>query len=197
MLIVPYTAHDEAGSLITKVEQALEGGVNWVMLRVRELPPQACIDVAVALRKRTQDAGALFSVNPYPELAKWSLADGVHLPESKLYPLEEHYRGMIRGYSVHSVEQARRAEAIGADYLLVGTLYPTSSHPDKVPEGLPLLQAIAQTVSIPLIGVGGITPERVPECLQAGARGVAVISGILRSDNPKASAQRYWQNLHG
>lgn len=196
MLIVPYTTSSEGEPLITTVERALEGGVNWVMLRVRELPSSACINIAVALRQRTQESGALFSVNPYLELAEWCLADGVHLPENKLYPLEERYLGLIRGYSVHSVEQAKHAQAIGADYLLVGTLFPTPSHPDKTPEGLPLLKGIAQTVSIPLIGIGGITPERVPECLQAGACGVAVISGILRSDNPKASAQYYWQSLH-
>ncbi|MCS7300561.1 MAG: thiamine phosphate synthase, partial [Fimbriimonadales bacterium] len=88
-----------------------------------------------------------------------------------------------------------RAAAEGCDYLLVGTMYPTQSHPDNLPEGISLLQAIRGAVSIPLIAVGGITPERVAECLQAGAQGVAVISGIADAPDPLQAAQAYARAL--
>ncbi|MER3559092.1 MAG: thiamine phosphate synthase, partial [Armatimonadota bacterium] len=174
---------------------ALAGGVNWLMLRIHDLPASVCIDIASELRRMARQTATLFSVNPYPVLAEWVEADGVHLPEHALeHPLAPSPNRLL-GYSVHSEESAPRAVAAGADYLLVGTMYPTSSHPNKSPEGIPLMRAIARAVSVPLIAVGGITPERVSPCLQAGAIGVAVISGILGSPNPSLSAQAYWSRL--
>lgn len=195
MLVAPWTPQSDAESLLPRVEQALRGGVNWVMLRVRDLPPRLCLDLALELRRLTRATNALFSVNPYPALAEWADADGVHLPEHHLKsPLVPEPHRLV-GYSVHSVERAQQAARAGADYLLVGTLYPTASHPDKAPEGVALVRAIAQAVPLPLIGIGGITPERVAECLTAGARGVAVLSGILDAPDPHQSATRYREAL--
>ncbi|GIV14315.1 MAG: thiamine-phosphate synthase [Fimbriimonadales bacterium] len=195
MLIVPWTPQSDAESLLLRVEQALAGGVNWVMLRIRDLPPRLCVEVALEVRRLTRAAHALFSVNPYPALAEWADAEGIHLPEHHLKnPVAPDPHRLV-GYSVHSVESARQAAAAGADYLLVGTLYPTASHPDKAPEGVALLRAVAQAVPLPLIGIGGITPERVGECLKSGARGVAVLSGILDAPDPAESAARYLHAL--
>lgn len=197
MLVVPWSPQSDAESLLQKVAMALAGGVNWLMLRIRDLPASICIDIASELRRMARPTDTLFSVNPYPALAEWVEADGVHLPEYALDHPVVPFPNRLLGYSVHSEERALRAVSAGADYLLVGTMYPTSSHPNKSPEGILLLRAIGQVVSVPLIAVGGITPERVPECLEAGATGVAVISGILDSPNPSASAQAYWSRLVG
>jgi thiamine-phosphate diphosphorylase len=102
---------------------------------------------------------------------------------------------MWLGRSVHSVDAAQRAEAEGCRYLLVGTMFPTASHPDQPPAGISLLRAVREAVSIPLIAIGGITPERVAECIQAGAQGVAVLSGITNAPDPADAATRYWATL--
>ncbi len=192
MLILNYAPDTDAAHALWVAERALSGGVNWVMLRVRELPARLALEMGLELRRLTRAAGALLSVNPYPALAEWCEADALHLPESA--PPYTPPAPMMLGRSVHSVEAARRAEAEGCQYLLVGTIYPSRSHPGKPPEGLELLRAARQAVSIPLIAVGGITPERVSECLQAGAQGVAVISGIVDAPDPAEAARGYNTN---
>jgi thiamine-phosphate diphosphorylase len=195
MLILNYTPQTDVARALWVAERALQGGVNWVMLRVRDLPPRLALDMGLHLRQLTRAANALLSVNPYPALAEWCEADALHLPEAA--PPYTPPIPMMLGRSVHSVEAAIRAEAEGCHYLLVGTIYPTQSHPDKVPEGIALLHAVSAAVAIPLIAVGGIAPERVAECLQAGASGVAVITGITEATDPAEAAQAYRQALSG
>jgi len=193
MLVLPYTPQNDPARVVWVAEQALQGGVNWVLLRVRELPARLALEVALALRRLTQAHGAWLGVNPYPALAEWVQADALHLPETA--PPYTPPAPMWLGRSVHSVDSARRAEAEGCHYLLVGTMFPTASHPDKPPEGIPLLQAVRAAVSVPLIAIGGITPERVAECIHAGAQGVAVLSGIADAPDPADAATRYWAAL--
>ncbi len=221
MLVLPWTPETDAERAFWVAEEAIRGGVNWLLLRVRNMPARMALDPAMELRRLTRHYSVLFSVNPYPALAEWASADALHLPETELdsphlsqlsqweregvEPPSPKGRGVggegfsppprLLGYSVHSVASAKKAVQAGADYLLVGTMFPTPSHPDKTPEGLGLLEAVAKAVSVPLIAIGGITPERVGLCLRAGARGVAVISGILESESPYVSAQSYWQSL--
>lgn len=195
MLVLNWTPQTNAEQALDVATKALKGGVNWLMMRVRDLPPRLVLDPALQLRQLTRTHSALFSVNPYPALAEWADADGVHLPESALvHPLPERTERLV-GYSVHSLEKAQEAMRAGADYLLVGTMFPTASHPDKTPEGVELLRMIHEQVPLPLIAIGGISPERVRDCLEVGAIGVAVVSGIADSENPEVSARRYWQTL--
>lgn len=193
MLILNYTPQTDPARALWLAEQALAGGVNWLMLRVRGMPAPMALEMGLQLRRLTREAHALLGVNPYPALAVWCDADALHLPEAA--PPYTPDPPMLLGRSVHSLTAATRAAAEGCDYLLVGTMYPTQSHPDKLPEGISLLQAIRGAVSIPLIAVGGITPERVAECLQAGAQGVAVISGIADAPDPLQAAQAYARAL--
>ncbi|GBC94101.1 Thiamine-phosphate synthase [bacterium HR15] len=190
MLVLNYVPGTDAERIVQVAESALRGGVNWLMLRVRELPAPLCLDLAMELRRLTRKHNALLGVNPSPALAEWSEADALHLPEHA--PFHPPLEGALLGRSVHSVSAAQRAAAEGCHYLLVGTLYPTRSHPDQMPAGLPLLQAVRAAVALPLIAIGGITPERVTACLQAGAQGVAVISGIVDAPEPETAARHYW-----
>jgi thiamine-phosphate diphosphorylase len=193
MLILPYQPGGDAAHLVQIAESALRGGVNWLMLRVRDLPASLCLELALELRRLTHEQNALFGVNPFPALAEWSGADALHLPEHA--PYHPPPAGALLGRSIHSIQAAQRAAAEGCDYLLVGTIYPTRSHPEKAPEGLAMLQAIRQAVALPLIAIGGITPERVAACLRAGAWGVAVASGIADAPDVEAAARRYRQAL--
>jgi thiamine-phosphate diphosphorylase len=93
------------------------------------------------------------------------------------------------GRSVHSLPEARAAAAEGADFLIVGTIYPTSTHPGQVPEGPVLLEAVAAAVSLPYYAIGGITAANAAECLRFGAHGVAVIRAIGEADDPERAAR--------
>lgn len=86
------------------------------------------------------------------------------------------------------------AQADGADFVLAGTLYPSASHPGRPGAGPGLIEAMVE-VAIPIVGIGGVTPERVGEVRGAGAAGVAVITGIWDAPSPVAALERYLSEL--
>ncbi|MGF3103096.1 thiamine phosphate synthase [Rossellomorea sp. DUT-2] len=100
------------------------------------------------------------------------------------------------GASVHSVEEAQQAMISRADYLLYGNIYSTSSKRGMPGRGLASLEKVVQSVPLPTIAIGGITPERVCEVTGTGAKGVAVLSGILLSKDPLDAARSYYKQLH-
>jgi thiamine-phosphate diphosphorylase len=108
-------------------------------------------------------------------------AAGVNLPERDIGI--EFARGLIRrglvGRSVHSLEAARRAEVEGADYVIFGPVWPSSSHPDVEPAGIEALSRVASALRIPVLAIGGVTEERVAAVHSAGAAGFAAI-GMFR-----------------
>jgi thiamine-phosphate pyrophosphorylase len=100
------------------------------------------------------------------------------------------------GASVHSLEDAVDAELKGADWVTFGPVYETpSKRPYGPPQGLERLAAVTRGLRIPVIAIGGITPERVREVRQAGARGIAVISGILAAASPADATGRFLKAL--
>ncbi|MFC3040736.1 thiazole tautomerase TenI [Virgibacillus xinjiangensis] len=99
------------------------------------------------------------------------------------------------GCSVHSVKEAVSASEHGADYLLFGHIYPTSSKPGLAPRGLEGLRQVVRSASVPVIAIGGITPENTRETIQNGASGTAVLSGILLAEDPLEKAIAYKEEL--
>jgi thiamine-phosphate pyrophosphorylase len=183
-------------SLEEAVAQAIEGGANLVQLREkdpdgRSLPAAELLALAEELRALTRGR-ALFLVNDRLDVALASAADGVHLPEQGL-PVAAARRlageGFIVGRSVHSVAEAVRAQAEGADYVQVGSIFASRSHPDQPVAGLALLEAVAAAVTIPILAVGGIAAANVGEVMLAGAGGAAVISAILGAPSPREAAR--------
>ena len=179
-------------SLEEAVARAVAGGVNVVQLREKDLTAAQLVPLADRLRAITQGK-ALLIVNGRLDVALLCAADGIHLPEKG--PSVAATRrlagdGFIIGRSVHDVEEAMKAEEEGADYVQVGAIFPTRSHPGLSPAGPALLESVAARVTIPIVAVGGITAENVGQVMQAGARGVAVISAILDSPSPTSSGRR-------
>jgi thiamine-phosphate pyrophosphorylase len=179
-------------SLAEAVARAVAGGVNVVQLREKDLAAAQLVPLADRLRAITQGK-ALLIVNERLDVALLCAADGVHLPEKG--PSVAATRRLagdrfIIGRSVHSVEEAVKAQEEGADYVQVGAIFPTRSHPGLSPAGPALLKSVVARVTIPIVAVGGITAENVGQVMQAGARGVAVISAILDSPSPTSSGRR-------
>ena len=179
--------------LTHRVAAAVDGGVDIVQLRDKEMPGAALLDLADKLRE-TIAGRALLLINERADVALAARADGVQLGEAALPTREVRSimgdAGTI-GRSVHSVAGACEAAESGADFLLVGTMFATSSHPGEEPSGPGLLARIAAAgVTIPLLGIGGITERNAGQVISAGAHGVAVITSILGSDDPRRAAQR-------
>src|SRR5205085_6260371 len=106
-------------------------------------------------------------------------------PESAGYRL---CRGFM-GRSVHSVAAAKAAEIDGAEYVVAGSVLETDSHPGQKPIGLAVLASIWKAVRVPVLAIGGIRPDRVGDCVRAGARGIAVLSEIMDAYDAKTAAR--------
>jgi thiamine-phosphate pyrophosphorylase len=169
---------------------AVEGGVGLVQLRERDLPVDALFELAERIREITRGRALLF-VNDRADVAVAVGADGVQLPESGL-PVEAVRRvaedRLLIGRSVHDVEGAMAAEADGADLLIAGAVYATASHPGRAPHGTELLRELSDSVSVPYLGIGGVTAENAGAVIEAGASGVAVITALTESDDPRLTA---------
>lgn len=140
------------------------------------------------LTMQSLEAGCTF-VNDRVDVARMVGADGVHLPSAGLSVASA--RSIVGpncwiGRSVHSTEEVKRVADEGADYALLGPIWPTASHPGTEPLGL---EALSIGYDLPVIAIGGITPERVLECIQSGAYGVALISAIWYAQDVTSAAR--------
>lgn len=186
MLVTDRAIAGGTDALVQKVEDAVAGGVNIVQIRDKDMAHDELVALAGRLREAIGGRAALV-VNRAPGTALDTHTDGVHLPEDAESP-HEWPRSLLIGRSVHSAASARRAEADGADYIVFGNVYETESHANVAPAGLGALREVAESVSVPVIAIGGVTAERIPDLMAAGARGVAVIRAILAADDAQAAA---------
>jgi thiamine-phosphate pyrophosphorylase len=183
----------EGGDLLAAVEEALVGGVRAVQLREKDLTDRKIYELGKEARSLTRKYGAKLWINDRADIALAVEAEGVHLRQSS-YSAQDARKILgktaIVGVSTHSLDQARRAECDGADFLTVGPVFDTPSKRSYGPPiGLDLLKEIAHSVSIPVFAIGGIQQGNVPSVLEAGAHGIALISGILASENVGTSAK--------
>lgn len=177
----------------TVAEAVLAAGGRWIQLRDKESPTRELAARARRLAERVRAAGGVLIVNDRLDVALAVGADGVHLGQEDL-PAAEARRlapGLVLGVSTHDLDQARRAQAAGADYVALGSIYPTGSKPRFELVGLEALRLVRPHVRVPLVAIGGITAERVAEVRAAGADGVAVISAIGLARDPGAAAAAF------
>jgi len=173
--------------------QLINGGARAIQLRDKITPKGDLIPLARELRALCEDHGVLFIMNDYLDLALASGAHGLHLGQDDL-PLAAAREmlpiNVIVGISTHSVTQAQAAAAAGADYIAVGSVFPTPTKDEAIIIGLDGLRQIREAVAVPIVAIGGITAANVADVMGAGADSVAVISAILRSDDPEISARQ-------
>jgi thiamine-phosphate pyrophosphorylase len=180
------------GDVLGTVEKALSGGVRAVQLREKDLPGRELFRLAVAMRRLTEGYGAKLLINDRADVALATGADGVHLGVLSV-PAREARRLLgpeaIVGCSAHNAEELREAEEGGADFVTFGPVYPTPSKATYgAPAGISALSEACRSAGIPVFALGGVCPGNAGEVVQAGSFGVALISGILASADPRAAA---------
>ena len=165
-----------------------------VQLRDKVSPIGRLLPVARDLCRLAREAGVTFIVNDRVDLALAVDADGCHVGQNDL-PTQVARRllgrNRILGVSSHSLAEALQAEADGADYLAVGSIFPTRTKSEFQLVGLDLLTQARQKCSLPLVAIGGITLENVSEVIRAGADGAAVISAIGGAEDPERATQQF------
>lgn len=173
----------------------LRGGAPCVQVRMKAMTDDVRVVVAESAVRLGRSHGALVLVNDRADICVAANGDGVHGGADDL-PVRYLRRvvgdGRLVGATARDVATARAHEAAGADYLGVGPVYETSSKGGlPAPLGLRVIEEVAAAVSIPVIAIAGITAERVPEVIAAGAHGVAVIGAIAGAADPVAETARF------
>ncbi|MHB8172352.1 MAG: thiamine phosphate synthase [Thermincolia bacterium] len=174
------------------VAGAIEGGVDVVQLREKSLTKEQILPLAKAISTIVKQKGKIFLVNHHLEVALAVGADGVHLGHRG--PTIREARKMlgsqaIIGASVHNLEEGKRAVEDGADYLLVSHIFHTDSKPSLPPNGLELLSQAMESFSLPVIALGGINASNIRQVAAMGCPRVAVMSAILKADDPQDVAK--------
>jgi thiamine-phosphate pyrophosphorylase len=184
--------------LVEVVAACAAAGLPAVQVREKDLP---AADLANLCRRvRALRPAPFLIVNDRADVAIAVGADGVQRTHTSL-TVDEMKRVADKrvrvGASVHALDDAVAAAAQGADWIFFGPVYDTPSKRQYgAPQGLLALERVARAVEIPVIAIGGITPDRVREVRRAGAHGVAVISAILFADDPGAATKRFLDQLH-
>ena len=179
-------------SLYEVVEESLKGGVTCLQLREKTLDAERFSEEAQQLKPLCRSYGVPFIVNDNVDIALASDADGVHIGQSDGDIAETRARigNKILGVSASTVKEALEAERAGADYLGVGAVFPTNSKNDAENVSLSTLRDICNSVSIPVVAIGGITLENFSLLTDSGICGIAVISAIYAQKDIQTAAER-------
>ncbi|HEY0019235.1 MAG TPA: thiamine phosphate synthase [Longimicrobium sp.] len=175
------------------VRAALRGGAPAIQLRMKDASAREMAEMARALLVHTGAAGALLFINDRVDVALAVEADGAHVGQDDL-PVAAARRivppGFLLGVSAETAELALAAQADGADYVGAGPVYATGSKADAGDAvGVGRIAEVAAAVRIPVVGIGGITIANAPPVIAAGAAGIAVISAVMRAEDPEAAVR--------
>jgi thiamine-phosphate pyrophosphorylase len=184
------------------VEAALQAGARAVQLRDKTASARELLEQAHGLRELTRAWGALLFINDRFDVALASEADGVHLGPGDLpVPLVRKAtpKGFLIGASTDEPEVARELTRSGADYIGCGTVFPTSSKKDAGDViGVAGLADVVTAVDIPVVGIGGVTPERARAIAEGTeAAGVAVIGSVMAAPDPGAAVRGLLKPFQG
>ena len=181
------------------VSECVAAGLPAVHVREKDLAAGELAALCRRLLGVIAQAGALLIVNDRLDVALAVGAGAVQRTHRSLTVSDVRHvakTDVLVGASTHSVEESIEAEAAGADWVTFGPVYDTpAKRAYGPPQGLASLEKVARAVRIPVVAIGGITPERVPELRAAGAHGVAVISAILGADSPGTATRRFLEAL--
>jgi thiamine-phosphate pyrophosphorylase len=171
------------------LRQLLQGGAKMIQLRAKAMSSRDFIQLAQKARDLTIPFDCKLIVNDRIDIALGSAADGVHLGQEDL-PLEVGRKLLgdrLIGISTHSLEQAKEAEANGADYIGFGPIFGTATkNTGYTARGVEMLARVRAAVALPIIAIGGITEANIQEVWRAGADSAAIISDILKADDVTA-----------
>ena len=179
-------------------QQAISGGAKAIQLRDKNRNKGEILSKARELKALCVKSDVLFIMNDYLDIAIASDADGLHLGQEdlpvstarQLLPIDR-----IIGCSTKTIAAALQAQTDGADYVAVGSMYPTASKTDTHVVGLETLHQIREAISIPIVAIGGIDAKNAGEVMAAGADSVAVISAVLGAEDVEEAARQLAQSM--
>ena len=175
------------------VEACIAGGVDVVQLREKHLEARPLLERARVVRDICRAGGVPFILNDRPDLALEADADGVHVGQDDAPPaLARRILGPEKtvGLSTHAPAELDAANDAPVDYIAIGPVEHTATHPDRKPTGLDYVRYAAATARHPFVVTGGVTPEKIPALAAAGATRFVVVRYLTEAADPKAAARR-------
>ena len=173
--------------------QVIQSGVKVIQLRDKQSSKAELLPIAQKIKGLCAKSNVLLIINDYLDLALAIDADGLHIGQREL-PLPIMRRELpidkIIGCSVNTISQAIKAQEEGADYISVGSIFPTGTKENAIVVGIDRLKQIRQVVASPLVAIGGINENNISQVTAAGANSVAVISAILAKEDIKGAAKK-------
>jgi len=188
-------------SFVELAQKVCAGGARLLQLRVKELPAHEFLSIAREVRAICRQAGCLLIINDRADIALAVGADGVHVGQEDL-PVEAARKVLgpdkVIGVSTHDPAQALAAARGGADYIGFGPLFGTSTKATGYgARGLDQLREIRALVRLPIVAIGGITAERAPAALAAGADAVAMISDVMLASDVTGKVREVLEKIEG
>lgn len=178
-------------TLYEQVEDALKGGVTFLQLREKELSKEAFLQEAIEMKQLCGKYHVPLIINDDVEIAYKSDADGVHVGQGDM-PANEVRKilgaNKIIGVTARTVEQAKEAERLGADYIGSGAVFGSGTKTDAKALDHKIFSKICHSVQIPVVAIGGINGENILQLKGLGAAGAAIVSGIFAQEDIQAAA---------
>ena len=178
---------------LNTIEESIKGGVSLVQLREKKLKHDEFLNIALKVKKLLKKYNVPLIINDNVEIAKEIDADGIHVGQDDLEAKKVRKilgNDIIIGVSAHNIKEAKKAERDGANYIGCGTIFKTYTKSDATLITKDELKNIVNTVSIPVVYIGGIKEDNIKELKNTGIKGVSVVSAIMESENPKLSSEK-------
>ena len=181
------------------IEEAIKGGVKIVQLREKNISTKDFYEKALKVKEICKNYGVLFIINDRLDITQAVGADGVHLGQSDM-PIEEARKILkdkfLIGATARNIEEAKRAELLGADYIGSGAIFGTSTKDNAKKLEMEDLKKIVNSVKIPVFAIGGININNVGSLKNIGLQGICSVSGILSEKNCKKAVDIMLKNFN-
>ena len=183
---------DDVEKFLKTIEEAIKGGTTVVQIREKTADTLDFYNLALKVKEITTKYNVPLIINDRVDVALAIDADGVHVGQSDM-PCDVTRQlvgdDKIVGVSAATIEEAKKAQNDGADYIGTGAVFPTQTKDDAPSVTKEELKEIVESIDIPVVAIGGITLENAHELVDTGISGLSVVSAIMSSDNPKKSSE--------
>ncbi len=204
--MIQFISHyNDRYSYLDSIRMALEGGCRWIQLRMKDATDEEILPVALEAQKMCREAGATFIIDDHVDLVKQIKADGVHLGKKDM-PIAEARRilggDFIIGGTANTFEDVRAHYEAGANYIGCGPFRFTTTKKGLSPilglEGYISIcsQMKVEGIDLPIVAIGGITIDDIPQIMQTGVTGIALSGAVLNADNPVEEMKKFIAPLH-
>ena len=181
------------------IEEAIKGGVRIVQLREKNISTKDFYEKALKVKEICKNYGVLFIINDRLDIAQAVGADGVHLGQSDM-PIEEERKILkdkfLIGATARNIEEAKKVELSGADYIGSGAIFGTSTKDNAKKLEMEELKKIVASVKIPVFAIGGININNVGSLKNIGLQGICAVSGILSEKDCKKAVDIMLKNFN-